>query len=174
VLFRSLDLVAEVYDKARQQGKIRWLGISAHNDKVFQRVLNDYPQFSVILFPCLFLTRPQGGVKLLKLAREKDVGVIGIKPFGAGATFGIQPSEISGKLDTRAHILLKAMLADQRIAAIIPGVNDVEQLAENVKGSYERDRPMTDADRRALGECEANFHAHVTPDYEWLHHWKTV
>jgi len=171
---RVLDLVAEVYDEARRQGKVRWLGVSAHNDKVFQRVMKDYPQFSVILFPCLFLTKPQGGESLLKLAQEKDVGVIGIKPFGAGATFGIQPSEISGKLDARAHVLLKAMLADPRIAAIIPGVNDPEQLAENVKGSYDRDRPLSDSDRRAIDECEANFHAHVTPAYEWLYLWKTV
>lgn len=171
---RVLDMVVDVFDKVRRQGKVRWLGISAHNDKVFHRVLKDYPQFSVILFPCLFLTKPQGGEGLLKLAKEKNVGVIGIKPFAAGATFGIKPSEISDKLDVRASVLLRAMLADPRIAAVIPGVNDPAQLAENVKGSYERDKPLSEKDRQALRECETNFYAHVTPPYEWLHHWRTA
>ena len=38
---KALDLVAEVFDKVHQQGKVRWLGISAHNPKVFRRVLNE-------------------------------------------------------------------------------------------------------------------------------------
>ena len=51
---RTLDMVVSVFEKARKQGKVKWLGISAHNPKVFRRVLNEYPQFSVIIFPYLF------------------------------------------------------------------------------------------------------------------------
>jgi len=75
---KALDMVVEVFEKARQQGKVRFLGISAHNPKVFRRVLNEYPQFSVIIFPYLFLTREFGADSLLKLAAEKDVGVVGL------------------------------------------------------------------------------------------------
>ena len=171
---RVLDTVVDVFEKVRQEGKVRWLGVSAHNDKVFRLVLEKYPQFSVILFPYLFLTKPQGGDSLLARAHEKGVGVIGIKPFAAGATFGFKPTTFTSKLDTRASSLLKAMLAEPRISAIIPGVNNAQQLEENVKGSYEREKPLSELDHRALRECEANFHAHLTPDYAWLHHWVTV
>ncbi|MHC4574047.1 MAG: aldo/keto reductase, partial [Planctomycetota bacterium] len=92
---RALDMVVEVFEKVRRQGKVRWLGISAHSPKVFRRVLNEYPQFSVIIFPYLFLTRELGGDSLLALAKEKDVGVIGLKPFGAGTTFNIKPRTLS-------------------------------------------------------------------------------
>lgn len=169
-----LDMVVESFEKARQQGKLRWLGISAHNPKVFQRVLNEYPQFSVVIFPYLFLTREFGGDSLLKLAKDKDVGVIALKPFGAGTTFNIKPREISGKVDSRAPTLLKKMLQEPRLSAVIPGVNTPDQLAENVKGSYERDRPLDENDAETLRQCTENYYANLTPEYHWLRQWETV
>ena len=168
------DMVVEVFDKVKQQGKVRYLGVSAHNPKVFRRVLNDYPQFSVVVFPYLFLSKEFGGDSLLQLAAEKDVGVIGLKPFGAGTVFGGKPKEISGKIDNRAHVLLRKMLTEKRISAIIPGVNTPAQLAENVKGSYLRDQPMDATDEQALRECTDNYYANITPEYHWLRHWETV
>ena len=169
---KTLDLVVEAFAKVHRQGKVRWLGISAHNPKVFRRVLNEYPQFSVIIFPYLFLTRPFGGDSLLALAKTKDTGVIGLKPFGAGTTFGVKPREIKGNVDGRAHVLLKSMLKEPRLAAVIPGVNTAAQLEENVKASYERDKPLDEKDQQTLRECRENFYANVTPEYRWLHQWE--
>ena len=111
---------------------------------------------------------------LLDLARQKDVGIIGLKPFGAGTTFGIKPKEIHGEIDKRAHVLVRKMLAEKRISAIIPGVNTVEQLEENVKGSHERDKPLDANDKQALRECTENYFANITPEYHWLRRWETV
>ncbi len=171
---KTLDLVTEVFEKSRKAGKLRFLGISAHNPKVFRRVLEEYPQFSVVIFPYLFLTKEFGGDSLLKLAKEKDVGIIGLKPFGAGTTFGLKPREIKGRIDKRAHILVREMLAEKRLSAIIPGVNIPEQLEENVKGSYERGKAATKADKAAIRQCTENYYAHITPEYRWLHQWETV
>ena len=174
VSHKTLDMVVEVFEKVHKQGKVRWLGISAHNPKVFRRVLNEYPQFSVIIFPYLFLTQEFGGDSLLKLAQEKDVGVIGLKPFGAGTTFGIKPREIQGRVDKRARVLVKEMLQEPRISAVIPGVNIAEQLVENVHGSYDKDKPKTAEDEQALKECTRNYYANLTPEYRWLHKWEHV
>ncbi len=169
---KTLDLVVDVFETVNKQGKVRYLGVSAHNPKVFRRVLRQYPQFSVIIFPYLFLTREFGGDSLLKLAKEKDVGVIGLKPFGAGTTFGLKPREIKGRVDKRAGVLVKEMLQEPRISAVIPGVNIPEQLEENVKGSYERDKPKTPEQEQALKECTRNYYANLTPEYRWLHKWE--
>lgn len=171
---KTLDLVANVFEKSRKAGKLRFLGVSAHNPKVFRRVLEEYPQFSVVIFPYLFLTKEFGGDSLLKLAKDKDVGIIGLKPFGAGTTFGLKPREIKGRIDKRAHILVREMLAEKRLSAIIPGVNIPEQLEENVKGSYERGKTATKADKTAIRRCTENYYAHITPEYRWLHQWETV
>jgi len=169
---KTLDMVVHVFEKAKQQGKVRFLGISAHNPKVFRRVLEAYPQFSVIIFPYLFLTQEFGGDSLLEAAKQKDVGVIGLKPFGAGTVFAQRPSEIQGRVDERARVLIKEMLQESRVSAVIPGVNVPEQLEENVRGSYERDVPPTDADRQALRECTLSFYANLPPHYEWLRDWR--
>ena len=171
---KTLDMVVDVFQKARKQGKVRFLGVSAHNPKVFRRVLNEYPQFSVIIFPYLFITKEFGGDSLLKLAQEKGVGVIGLKPFGAGTTFGLKPQQIKGRIDKRAGVLVKEMLQEIRLSAVIPGVNIPEQLEENVKGSYERAKPKTPEDERAIKECTRNYYANLTPEYRWLHKWERV
>lgn len=171
---KALEMVVEVFEKARKQGKVRFLGVSAHNPKVFRRVLEEYPQFSVIIFPYLFLTKELGGDGLLKLAREKGVGVIGLKPFGAGTTFGLKPQQVQGRIDKRAGVLVKEMLQEPRLSAVIPGVNIPEQLEENVKGSYEKSVPKTPEDEQALKECIRNYYANLTPEYRWLHQWERV
>ena len=141
---------------------------------MFRRVLNEYPRFSVVIFPYLFLTRELGGDSLLTLVHEKQVGVIGLKPFAAGTTFGLKPQQIQGRIDPRAHVLVKEMLPEPRISAIIPGVNIPEQIDENIRGSYDRDTPHTPEDKKAIQECARNFYSHLTPDYQWLHQWKIV
>jgi aryl-alcohol dehydrogenase-like predicted oxidoreductase len=171
---KTLELVVEVFEQVHRQGKVRFLGISAHNPQVFRRVLGEYPQFSVIIFPYLFLTKEFGGDSLLKLAQEKGVGVIGLKPFGAGTTFGLKPQQIKGRVDQRARTLIKEMLQEPRISAVIPGVNIPEQLEANVRGSYERETPKTPEDEQALRECTRNYYAHLTPEYRWLHQWERV
>ena len=89
-------------------------------------------------------------------------------------TFGVKPREIKGGLDPDAHVLVKKMVQEPRLTAIIPGVNTPEQLAENVEGSYQRDKPLTPKDRDALRRCTRNFYAHLTPEYQWLRNWETV
>ena len=114
------------------------------------------------------------GDSLLTLAKEKGVGVVGLKPFGAGTTFGLKPQEIKGRVDKRATTLVKKMLKEERLSAVIPGVNIPEQLEVNVQGSYDRDKPMTAEDDQAISECTRNYYANPTPDYRWLHKWEIV
>jgi aryl-alcohol dehydrogenase-like predicted oxidoreductase len=171
---RTLDMVVEVFGKAKEQGKVRFLGVSAHNPKVFRRVLEAYPQFSVIIFPYLFLTEEFGGDSLLAVAKEKNVGVIGLKPFGAGTIFAQRPSQIQGRVDESARVLVREMLREPRISAVIPGVNVPEQLEENVRGSYERDVATTPEDLAILSEYADRFFANLTPEYRWLHEWRRV
>jgi hypothetical protein len=169
---KALDMVVETFEKARKQGKVLHLGVSAHNPKVFRKVLEKYPQFEVVIFPYLFLTEEMGGEGLLALAKKKDVGVIGLKPFGAGSTFGVKKTQDQVFTDKRGPIMLKEMLREPRLSAVIPGVASEGQLDENVKGSHERDVPATEADRKALIECRRNFHACLAPEYQWLRQWE--
>ena len=171
---KTLDMVVGVFEQAKQQGKVRYLGVSAHNPQVFHRVLEEYPQFSVVIFPYLFLTEEFGGGSLLDLAQQKGVGVIGLKPFGAGMVFAQRPGQLQGQVDQRARVLVREMLREGRLSAVIPGVNIPAQLEENVRGSYERDQPTTQADRETLRECARNLGTSMTPEYRWLDAWRVA
>ena len=174
---RMFDVVVQVFEKAKQQGKVRFLGTSEHEPKIFHQVLEQYPQFQVIIFPCFFLTKESSADGLLRLAQEKDVGMIGMKAFGAGSVFG--PRSRRGRefrpiADGRAHVLLKKILQEKRLAAVIPGVNVPEHLAENVRASYQCDVPKSQKEDQAIRECTGNFYANLTPQYEWLRKWEVV
>lgn len=168
---RALDIVVEVYEKARSAGKVRHLGVSVHNPKVLVRVLENYPQFEVVLMPYLFLSSEFEGDKLTQLAASKNVGVIAIKPFAAGTTFKLKPAVVNGKLDANAAVMLKKVLENKAISCTIPGVNQPEQLEANVKASYERHAALTPAEHEWLAHYEQNVRTHLTPDYAWLHDW---
>ena len=48
------------------------------------------------------------------------------------------------------------------------------ELAENVKGAYERDVAETSEDKAAIRECTRDYYANLTPEYQWLRHWEVV
>ena len=174
---RMCDMVVQVFEKAKGQGKVRFLGTSEHEPKVFHQVLEEYPQFQVIIFPCFFLDKKSVADALLELARKKDVGTIGMKVFGAGSVFG--PRSQRHRLDTpetdrRAHALLKEKLQDRRISAIIPGVKIPEHLDENVKATHERDVPTNTEEDQAVRQCKEGFYANLTPQYQWLRKWEVA
>jgi len=172
---RMCDIVVQVFEKAKQQGKVRFLGTSEHEPKVFHQVLREYPQFQVIIFPCFFLDKESVADELLELAQEKDVGAIGMKPFGAGSVFGPRfRRRGQGETDGRAHVLLKNMLRDKRISTIIPGVSVPDHLAENIKASRDRDIPQSPEEDQAIRQCTENLYAHLAPQYQWFRKWRAV
>jgi aryl-alcohol dehydrogenase-like predicted oxidoreductase len=171
---RSLDTIVETFEKVRRQGKVKWLGISDHDPRVFRLILEHYPQFSVVIFPYLFLTKDSKGQSLLEMAKLKEVGVIGMKPFGGGSAFIAPPNDPEGKPDSYAHILLKKILIEPRLSSIIAGVNTIQQLEEDVIGSYERHRPIPDKESRILEQYIREYQTNLPPAYQWLRQWEIV
>ena len=144
---------------------------------MFRQVLEEFPQLQVIIFPCFFLDKASVADELLEMARKKDVGAIGMKAFGAGSVFGPKSRQRGpGKpnVDPRGHVLLKKMLAQRRISAIIPGVGVPEQLDENIKASQACEGPNAEQEGRAIRQCMADFYANLAPEYAWLRRWGAV
>lgn len=73
----------EALDKARDRGKIRFIGISSHNIPVAIKAL-DTDLFETLQFPFNFIENDPVD-ELFPLARRMDVGLIGMKPLGGGA-----------------------------------------------------------------------------------------
>ncbi|MCX7868227.1 MAG: hypothetical protein N2438_14090, partial [Limisphaera sp.] len=72
--------------KARDQGRVRWIGFSAHTTKAALEALRGFP-FDTVMFPINFVefyTRGFGR-EVLALAAERGAAVLAIKPMSYGA-----------------------------------------------------------------------------------------
>ncbi len=71
---------AETFRKARDEGKIRFIGFSAHNEEVALKAM-DLFDFDSILYPlnCVCWHNGDFGPKVLETARKKNMGFMAIK-----------------------------------------------------------------------------------------------
>lgn len=72
--------------KAREEGKVRWLGFSAHTTKGALELMKGF-RFDTVMFPVNFVEYFSIGFgkPILELAKEQGAAVIAIKPTSAGA-----------------------------------------------------------------------------------------
>ena len=70
----------ETFVKARQEGKVRFIGFSAHNEEVALRAMELF-EFDAILYPinCVCWHNGNFGPKVFETARDKNMGVLAIK-----------------------------------------------------------------------------------------------
>lgn len=76
----------ETLVKAREQGKVRWLGFSAHTKEAALDCLRHF-KFETVMYPVNFIDHyiSKFDPEVLALAREHGAAVIAIKPISAGA-----------------------------------------------------------------------------------------
>jgi len=102
--------------KAQEMGKIRHIGLSGHKPHMVQKALSLFP-FATIQIPCNFM-ETDSLAELIPLAKERQVGVIAMKPIGGG--------------NIREINLNFRFIFSQGIDVAIPGMDSEIQVAENV------------------------------------------
>jgi predicted aldo/keto reductase-like oxidoreductase len=112
--------------KAREQGKIRHIGLSGHKPRIVQKALSLFP-FATIQIPCNFM-ETDALADLIPLARQRQVGVIAMKPIGGG--------------NIREINLNFRFIFNQGIDVAIPGMDSEKQVVENV-AALENLLPLT-------------------------------
>ncbi|MBD3374545.1 aldo/keto reductase [candidate division KSB1 bacterium] len=70
----------QVFVKARQEGKVRFLGFSAHSERAALMAMQRF-DFDTILFPINFVCWYKGdfGPKVVQKAKEKEMGILALK-----------------------------------------------------------------------------------------------
>ncbi|MDH8677648.1 aldo/keto reductase [Fusibacter bizertensis] len=101
--------------EAKADGKIRHIGITAHSADFINQIIQEMP-FETIQFPYNIVERH--GESLFKVAAQRGIGVIVMKPLAGGA---IQNGTLS----------LKFILSNHDVSVAIPGMDHVDQVAEN-------------------------------------------
>jgi uncharacterized protein len=126
--------------KAKEQGLIGHIGVTGHNLDVLEKIVED-GLFETIMI-CFSFLEPAAKEKVIPKAREKQVGIIAMKPFSGGV---IEAPEAA----------LKWVLSYPDVL-VIAGVEDkklIDQNWEVFQGSYE----MTAEERDVVAGISREF-----------------
>ena len=116
----------ETFLKARDQGKVKYLGFSAHTTKGALEVMKGF-RFDTVMFPVNFVEYFNLGFAkpVLDLAREQGLGVLAIKPLSMGAwPKGMERKRQwwyrTTETDKEVSLALRFTLSQPGVAAGIP------------------------------------------------------
>ena len=119
--------------EAKEKGLIKHIGVTSHNISMVEKFL-EYDIIETIQFP--FNVVEQQAVEVFKKAKEKNVGVLAMKPLAGGA---IQDGEIA----------LKYIFNSGLVTVAIPGMDSVEQVIKNSSVANNL-TPLTEVDNNKI------------------------
>jgi len=159
----------ELFLKARQEGKVRYLGFSAHNTEAALSLMDQY-HFDSVLFPVNYVNYAQGdfGPKILAHAKEKGIARMALKAM-AHTTWATGETHTYPKCwyhpiedHDLARRALRFTLSEDITAAIPPGDARLFRIALDAAPGL---TPLTVKERNELLASAAG----LTPIFSDLH-----
>ncbi|MGC9317912.1 MAG: aldo/keto reductase [Armatimonadota bacterium] len=144
----------ETFVAAREEGKVRHLGFSAHTEEAAVAVMDQF-DFDTTLFPinCVCIENGNFGPAVIEKAAERDVSILAIKglawtrvPQGEDKPFPncwyqpVQDPDLG-------RLALTYTLDKPTVAAVSPAAAELLMLAVEIGLRY---RPLSDAERASL------------------------
>jgi aryl-alcohol dehydrogenase-like predicted oxidoreductase len=125
--------------EARDGGLVDYIGISSHTVKVLRRAVESQ-EFDTI--QTKYSPLETAGEALVRLAQERDIGVIAMKPLGGFGMLGWLKSSHHARF-LNARTLLRYALSNRYLSVAIPGMRFPWEVEENVAvaTSYQRMPP---------------------------------
>jgi len=147
----------EAAKQAKEEGKVRHIGITFHRDLNVMREAIRSGDFETIMVLYNPLDEENTGREIIPLAQRYNIGVIAMKPL-SGGTLTLPLSDEERK---RRHIstggqwfdpivrgCLRFIISNPAVSTVIPGMRFVWEVEENVKSADMP--PMTEEEKDAL------------------------
>ena len=151
---KKLGLI-EMCEKFRQEGKIRYLGFSFHDDyEVFEEIINSYDwDFCQIQYNYMD-TDVQAGDKGYALAEQKGIPMVIMEPVRGGLLAGFSDDIEEMFRETRpdqsiASWALRWVGSHANVKVILSGMSSMEQLEDNLE-TFGKFQPLTEAEEEAV------------------------
>jgi aryl-alcohol dehydrogenase-like predicted oxidoreductase len=196
----EVQSLVDTFQKLKQQGKVRHLGISSHSRPWLEHVIATFPQFEMVIFPCSAKTRQKGQPatpgnveevnpghgsdqtqSVFQTVRDKDIGVVTIKPFFGGGLFESYGKDkfpvmgVGSKVENDlARLTLQCILANGAITAAVPGLSTAYEVENAARASYTRMLGLSAADREWIARITEQRWASLPEEYAWLRDWEVV
>ena len=155
----DMSYSVEALDKLKQQGKIRFTGFGCHfTPELFLEAFDKFGDyFDVVSLP--YNVRHRAAETILPVAKEKDLGVITIKPFARGSL--LKKKDLEGADAGLARDMMAFVLENEQVDVCTCGVHTTGQVRENFSASWTKLAP--NARERlgiaALTPCPQRSHA---------------
>lgn len=149
----------EAFIKAREGGKVRFLGFSVHNEEVALRLLDAFP-FDSVLFPLNYVCIAQGnfGPRLLEKAKANNVARLALKALAYTPWANRDHSSKCWyqPITDLAHArqAWRYTLSEDITAAIPPGDEKLYRIAESLSAQF---TPLTPEEREVLLASSKNI-----------------
>ncbi|MBA7471550.1 hypothetical protein ES707_06856 [subsurface metagenome] len=158
----------EALEKAKKQGKARFIGFSTHDRKWIKFMIEYFPQIDCICFPFTTMSKRAPKDSVFEALKKQDVGAFGIKPFAAGSLFRDDREENY----KRARLAIRYILHSNTVIPI-PGLNSVQQV-DNVARAVKERRELDVRETAELQNANKQAWAKLPPHYQWLKNWEYV
>src|SRR4030067_3104866 len=141
---KLVDLkVLEWLERNKNEGKIRHLGFSFHDEyPVFKKIIDSCDDWTMCQIHYNYVdSHYQAGVKGLKYAASKGIAVVVMEPIAGGRLGANPPQEIQAVWDraevkrTPAEWALQWVWNQPDVSVVLSGMSTMEQVKENVRSA---------------------------------------
>jgi aryl-alcohol dehydrogenase-like predicted oxidoreductase len=180
----------------KKQGKARFLAFSQHDPDLLLEWINRYDEIDIIYVPYNYFAN-RAEQELFPAAKKKEIGIVVIKPFNKGTIFDPRleelirgggarsvlerseqekqsrsPEDLTRGTDlTLAQASLRFILSRPQVSTVIPGMETVEEVRENLKVAGSGAQSGT-GENQLLERCAAHFERALPDGYRWLGNWR--
>jgi aryl-alcohol dehydrogenase-like predicted oxidoreductase len=173
----EVEEMMKALEKARQQGKCRFTGLSSHDRLHIKSMIEKYPGIvQVVVTPYTAKSKVRPTDSLFDAVKQHGVGVFGIKPFSENAIFtgdGSLESPTAEEDSRLARLAIRYILATNVITAPIPGLINTQQV-DNVVRALKESRELSLAEAQELEQAMDRAWAKLPARYQWLKNWEYV
>ena len=170
--------------KMRQEGKIRAVGVVAHEESGVLYAAENTP-VDYIMMPINFHhnkgwwdDKPDTYSKVIPICREKKIGILGIKPMGGDPMMAY--AQYLGYLSpgyrgpSYPKAALRYLWQSQDIASSLPYMNTVGEVYDALDAIWRPELAKEDRDvlKKLSREADKTFGAYLPPKYEWMENWR--
>ncbi len=167
--FNTSCEVVGALEKAKKQGKARFIGFSSHDRRWIKFMIEYFPQIDCVCFPFTTMSKRAPKDSVFEALKKQDVGAFGIKPFAAGSLFSRGDKTERNK---RARLAIRYILNTNTVIPI-PGLNSIEYV-DNVAKAVMQRRQLDIKEKAELDNVNKQALAALPHNYQWLKNWQYV